>query len=195
MSLTESFKIALENEDITKIRAAITNSFTADPSLNYFEELMDAVDKKGIDIFEPHNEKELKYNQGDWTKEYFTKELTEILFNFSKERLDLLKNITKKLYPNIQEETFGQGGHKGDPSDLISVYHTGRGSSNSDNNGRANSFVKQVINQIDLTRKTILKIMSKCHLSDNIGDLLIDMGSQLRGVGQLIKERNKNRRR
>ncbi len=103
MSLTDSFITALNNKDITKIRAAVTNSFTADPSLSYFKELMDAVNRSGIDIFEPHNDDELKYNKQDWTKEYLTNQLTEIQFNFSKERLDLLKQMTKYIYPDKKQ--------------------------------------------------------------------------------------------
>lgn len=98
MALDNEFMQAINNNDFTKIRSMIANSFIIDPSTQDVKEMLIEVDKQNIPIYETHDEIDLNWDKSIWTKDYLNRVLGELLFNFSKERIDLLLKLTPYVY-------------------------------------------------------------------------------------------------
>lgn len=97
MAITEAFKEAAEKNDVLFVRISLKDSLVRDPTFVEFDEKMNY--KEEIPgLFDPHDGEELNYDKSVWSKDYLDEQLAKIIFNFSKERLDLLKQICKHLY-------------------------------------------------------------------------------------------------
>lgn len=60
--------------------------------------------QKYIDIFVKHDQKQLEEDKEKWNENYLFLEKGRLITNFSKERVEHIKNIIKKLYPEKNKE-------------------------------------------------------------------------------------------
>lgn len=98
MALDKSFMQAVNDNDLTSMRSMIANSFIIDPSTKDVKEMIAVVDKQNIPIYETQDEIVLNWNKSAWTKDYLNRVLGELLFNFSRERIELLLELTPYVY-------------------------------------------------------------------------------------------------
>ena len=108
MALSETFRKALEQKDIRMVRIIIKDSLVVDPTFTEMEEMLREAARAQLDLYDPHNGEELNRNREQWNKAYMDSQMTTLLRNFSRERLDLLKEICAVLYAdriqNIREK-------------------------------------------------------------------------------------------
>lgn len=106
MAVTKDFKDAVNNNQKTKIRIMLKNSMIIDPSLKTFDEMLAYAEKNLPDIYDEHNGEELINDSSAWDEQYMNQQMVVLVTNFSKERIDLLRKIVKKLYAHrIKNET------------------------------------------------------------------------------------------
>lgn len=108
MALSETFRKALEQKDIRMVRIIIKDSLVVDPTFTEMEEMLREAARAQLDLYDPHNGEELNRDREQWNKAYMDSQMTTLLRNFSRERLDLLKEICAVLYAdriqNIREK-------------------------------------------------------------------------------------------
>jgi hypothetical protein len=97
MALDSDFIEAVKNRNKRLIRIMLGNIITIDPTSKTFKEMLEYAEQNMDDLFDIHHG-ELKVNRDAWTKDYYTDQQTELSFNFSRQRLELLCDIAVHLY-------------------------------------------------------------------------------------------------
>lgn len=98
MAITQEFRDAVDKKDIRLLKIMLKNSLVVDPTFKEFDEMLDLVKTKGLNLYDKHNGEVLKYDESKWTDDYIDKQMVQLVYNFSEERVKLLKVIFKKLY-------------------------------------------------------------------------------------------------
>ena len=105
MALTKSFYQAVGDKNVRLVRIMMKDSLIVDPSFQQFDE-MEKMAKNAMEIYEPHDGRELEVDRNKWTEEYMNKLMVQVISNFSRERIQHLKAVVRKLYP-MTEKTEG----------------------------------------------------------------------------------------
>lgn len=106
MALTKEFIEAVENEKKTRVRIMLKDIMLVDPSLKTFDEMLVYAEKNMSDLYDEHDGEELGDDPSAWNEDYMNQQMVAVVTNFSKERIDLLGKMVKKLYAyKIQSET------------------------------------------------------------------------------------------
>ena len=98
MIITQEFMDAVNNKNIRMTRIMLKDSLIVDPTFAEFEKMMEIVKENNINIYDKHDGEVLKQEQSKWTKDYMDEQMVQLIYNFSEERIKLLKNICKSLY-------------------------------------------------------------------------------------------------
>lgn len=106
MALTKEFTEAVDNGKKIRVRIMLKDIMLVDPSLKTFDEMLAYADKNMPDLYDQHDGEEFNNNSSAWDVDYMNQQMVSVVTNFSKERIDLLGKIVKKLYAQkIQSET------------------------------------------------------------------------------------------
>ena len=98
MSLTNTFKEAVNSGNIQRIRIMMKNSLLVDPTFREFKEMENAADSvKGL--YDIHDGKEFEVNKENWDDDYMDKQMVQVVSNFSHERIDHIKDVVRYLRP------------------------------------------------------------------------------------------------
>lgn len=95
-NVPEAFIKAVNNKNIRSIRIMMKNSLLVD--LTYKE--FDAMDKMASSIpglYDKHDGKELIEDKSKWDEHYVSRLMTQVISNFSHERVDHLKDVVRYL--------------------------------------------------------------------------------------------------
>lgn len=98
MAVSEEFKNAVDQGKMTRVRIMLKDSMLVDPNLKLFEERLDYAQKSMSDLFDEHDGEVLIDDPSKWTEDYMNQQMAAVVFNFSRERVDLLKKIVPKVY-------------------------------------------------------------------------------------------------
>ena len=109
MSVSEKLKKAVLEKDLVSIRDGLWSRIALDPNFTKgFSESWNYCIENGIsesDLFEKHDGRPMS---DEITNESFSALCGELSTNFSKERLDKIKEIGRKLYPPTEEKPHSQ---------------------------------------------------------------------------------------
>lgn len=97
--ITDAFKDAVKENDVRLLRIMMKNSLLVDTTHSEFNQMM-KLTKKVSGLMDVHDGEKLNHDASVWTKDYMDNQMAQSVYNFSPERIDLLKNMTKKLYGN-----------------------------------------------------------------------------------------------
>jgi hypothetical protein len=97
MAIEMEFEEAVRTGNRRMVRIKLANSITIDPTLKTFEEMKEYAETRISDLFDAH-QGILLTDRGEWTKDYYDKQQTELSFNFSRERLQLVCDMAVYLY-------------------------------------------------------------------------------------------------
>ncbi len=103
MAATQAFREAVQNNDILSVRIMMKDSLLRDPSFREFSE-MEAIAGHMSGLYENHDGTDLKYNPSAWNDDYMNELMVDMIYNFSHERIALLKKIIQHLHPYTKEE-------------------------------------------------------------------------------------------
>lgn len=104
MTLTNEFIDAVNDKRMIRVRIMLKDSMLVDPSLNDYNEMLDYANSKLDDLYDNHDGEKLSYEMYEWNENYLNDQMVKVVNNFSKERLELLCNIVRKLYGKKYEE-------------------------------------------------------------------------------------------
>jgi hypothetical protein len=97
MALDSDFVEAVKNSNLRLVRIKLGNIIAIDPTLKTLTEMREYAERYMPDLYELHDG-ELNWEHSAWSKNYYNEQQTELSFNFSRKRLDLLCSMAKKLY-------------------------------------------------------------------------------------------------
>ena len=100
--IANEFVNAVESNDVLMARIMLKDSLLVDPTFREFNEMLAYAESK-MDIYEEHDGETLKNDASAWSKDYMNEQLMQLVNNFSKERIALLKRICGKIYAEKAE--------------------------------------------------------------------------------------------
>lgn len=98
MALTKEFIDAVESGKKVRVRIMLKDIMLIDPTMIQFDEMLDYAVSKLDDLYDEHDGETLKYESAEWNEEYLNNQMVVLVNNFSKERIELLRNMAKYLY-------------------------------------------------------------------------------------------------
>lgn len=98
MTITQEFRDAINSKDNRLVRIMLKDSLVVDPTFIEFNEMIKIAETKITDLYDEHDGEVLKYEISTWSKDYMDEQMVQVVYNFSKERINLLKSICKHLY-------------------------------------------------------------------------------------------------
>lgn len=100
--IANEFISAVDSKDLLMARIMLKDSLLVDPTFKEFNEML-AYAEGRIDIYEEHDGETLKNDASAWTKDYMNEQLMQLVNNFSRERVALLKRICGNIYADKAE--------------------------------------------------------------------------------------------
>ena len=99
MTLSSEFLKAVSERNINGVRTQIYTSFTVSPKSNEGEEMIKYAEENiGNALYKEQDNQKLDLNVANWTEEYYKQLLKDLMFNFSRERMNLLRKVRKHLF-------------------------------------------------------------------------------------------------
>lgn len=97
--INTEFKKAILLEDIIAIKSILIDSLVIDPTAKTFDELLlYAKENLKNNLIDIHDGEILIDNENEWNIDYLNKQMVKVLYNFSNERIQLIKNMCKIIY-------------------------------------------------------------------------------------------------
>jgi hypothetical protein len=104
MSLDKEFLDAINEQDILMVRIMIKDSMVYDPTFRTLNEMLTVAEENLADLYDVHDGERFIADKSQWTKSYMDDQMVKLLDNFSKERIQLLKNICATRYSHKANE-------------------------------------------------------------------------------------------
>lgn len=99
MELNSEFIKAVAEKNINNVRSYIYTSFTVSPKSSEAEEMIKYAESKLKDLlYKKQDGQKLNREKLNWTENYYKQLLKDLMFNFSKERIDLLVEVRKHVF-------------------------------------------------------------------------------------------------
>lgn len=120
MGVSKEFMDIVANESLLNVKVTLKQCALYDKSLKTFDDALEYAQKKlGSELIEDHDGETFNNNSSEWNEEYAMKVASDLVFNFSQERIDHLRKVFKKVYPNAkpyEESTPSHVSLKGSPN-------------------------------------------------------------------------------
>lgn len=100
MAITNEFMEAVKIKNIMRIRIMLKDSLLVDPTGVEFDEMERYAEELIDDIYMKHDGEALNYDTSSWNEAYFNEQMVIMINEFSKERVALLKEMTRYLHEN-----------------------------------------------------------------------------------------------
>lgn len=98
MSESKEFIDAVNSENLSLVRVMLKDSLVLDPTFKEFNELISYAKKNISNLYEEHDDEAFETNSEMWNKNYMNKQLNNLMYNFSKERIEHLKKVCQFVY-------------------------------------------------------------------------------------------------
>jgi len=98
MTLNNDFVKAVADVRMWEIYQRLSDIMPIDPSLREQDKMLKYAEQNLLDLYQPHDGEALKTDPVEWTKKYYDDEKYRLEKNFSRERLKLLRDMTKHRY-------------------------------------------------------------------------------------------------
>ena len=98
MALTSEFIDAVKSGKKTRVRIMLKDIMLVDTTMNQFEEMLNYANSNIMDLYDEHDDEKLVYDKTAWNETYLNKQMVTVVNNFSKDRIELLRNMVKYIY-------------------------------------------------------------------------------------------------
>lgn len=98
MAITKEFMEAVDNGNILRVRIMLKDILLVDPTGSKYDEMADYAISKLGNIYDEHDDETLNYDVTAWNEDYLNEQMVEVVSNFSKERIELLKGMVRHIY-------------------------------------------------------------------------------------------------
>lgn len=106
MVISKTMEDAVREKDLGKIHSAFYTIMLSDPGFtsNKFDEAFSYVMGRGIEgVIQPHNGTVFE-DESKWDQAYWDRLASELMDNFSLERIEHLKAVSRYVYPRIEKD-------------------------------------------------------------------------------------------
>lgn len=101
MAITNAFKNAVTAGDVRGIRIMMKDSMLVDPTFRQFNQ-MEKLAKNVSGLYDTHDGRGINEDNTTWDDEYMNTVRVDVIYNFSKERLEHLKKVVTYLRPETK---------------------------------------------------------------------------------------------
>ena len=98
MALTNAFYEAIKAGNVHRVRIMMKNSLLVDPTFEEFHAMEKAATSM-TGLYDVHDKKEFVSDRSSWNDEYMNMVMVKVISNFSRERIDHLKEVVRYLRP------------------------------------------------------------------------------------------------
>lgn len=113
MSVSNEFKKIVSDETLLNVKVMLKQYALLDKSLSKFNDALNyAYEILGKELIVKHDGEAFNNNRDDWNEEYAMGIASDLVFNFSQERIDHLREVFKKVYPNAKPYEEVSSSHK-----------------------------------------------------------------------------------
>lgn len=98
MAITQDFKESVRDNKLIPVRIMLKDSLKFDPTGVDFDEKLKYAEANMQGLIDEHDGKAFKQNYEDWTKDYLAEENVNLIDNFSRERIELVKKMSAYIY-------------------------------------------------------------------------------------------------
>jgi hypothetical protein len=93
----EAFTDAVDNGELRRVRIMLKDSLLVDPTLKQFNAMERYASSKMKNLYDEDDgdSRELEHDKDKWTDEYMNMEMVRVVSSFTKERINLLKQIVQ----------------------------------------------------------------------------------------------------
>lgn len=98
MAITKEFMDAVQSGKEMRVRIMLKDSLLVDPTSVQFDEMEHYANSQMGNIYTEHDGEKLNFDVSAWDEEYLNQQMVIVVNSFSKERIDLLKNMVCYLY-------------------------------------------------------------------------------------------------
>ncbi len=103
MAITNTFRECVEKGEVQKLRIMMANSLIIDYSFSEFNE-MEKLARNVPGLYNKQNDKAFIEDKSKWNDDYMNRVDAELIFNFSHERIEHLKQVIHYLHPENEED-------------------------------------------------------------------------------------------
>lgn len=98
MAITNEFMDAVQSGKMLRVRIMLKDSLLVDPTAAQFDEMERFATGKMGTVYTEHDGEKLNFDVNAWNEEYLNRQMVTVVNSFSKERIELLKNMVRYLY-------------------------------------------------------------------------------------------------
>lgn len=96
--MADAFDKAVQSGDVLLVRIMMKDSLLVDLTFTDFNDMEKAASSM-VGLYDEHDGKEFIEDRNLWNDDYMNRVMVEVLYNFSHERLDHLKEVVRYLRP------------------------------------------------------------------------------------------------
>lgn len=111
MALTNEFMEAVSENKKTRVRIMLKDIMIVDPGLKSFGEMLRYAENNMPDLYDPHDGEQYMEDPAAWTEDDMNRQMVAVVTNFSRERVDLLQKMVRKLYGTEDARSRGPQTH------------------------------------------------------------------------------------
>lgn len=128
MAITKEFVEAVENGKLLRVRIMLKDILLVDPTATKFEEMECFANSKIRNLYDEHDDEILKYDVTAWEEDYLNEQMVNVVNNFSKKRVKLLKEMVRHIYyDKVQRIRYENTSSEKHDKNHITQKHVGTG--------------------------------------------------------------------
>ncbi len=97
MAITKEFIEAVESDKTLRVRIMLKDILLVDPTAAKFDEMEAYAISVLGNIYDEHDGEILNYDVTGWDEDYLNEQMVEVVNNFSRERVELLKDMVRHI--------------------------------------------------------------------------------------------------
>ena len=125
MTINLDFKRAVDTKNIRLARIMLKDSLIIDPTFEEFNELLNYAEQELPYLYDEHDGTKFNFDSSHWNKDVLNDQMVDLVYNFSKERVDFLKKLCRHIYADRIVDIKMRNKHQPESQPLISKKQVG----------------------------------------------------------------------
>lgn len=97
MAISLEFRQAVHKKDTRLVRIMLKDNLVIDPTFKEFDQML-LIAEEIENLYDDHDGEILELAPESWTKDYLNEQMIQVVYNFSKQRISLLKKMCRHLF-------------------------------------------------------------------------------------------------
>ena len=95
--LSSEYKASVSNRNLLRTRIMLKDSLVVDPTFVQFDEMYGYAEKNFTDLLDIYDDGFLEKDESKWNKDVMNEELSQLVANFSQQRIEHLKKVVASV--------------------------------------------------------------------------------------------------